>query len=287
VVLALLLLALGLRSSVDQAAEEEVTVEPSFALLLLASGVAFVAILVFARLVSGYDPTRDNLILASAFIPMLCPVVDRISQRNWRPLQGPGAGTTGSAVPFQHTMAISSLLAVLPVVLILAISLVIPLFAARGVLLYTPYFIIVLSKGLVALLRRSKFCLVLAAIVAVIHPLSVLHYQHSYHEHPTDYKSLAEQWLPMIEDTDFILVQPHWATTPIFYYLTEDRYRLVGADYSEAIDQHPDSRVWVLFLEGIPPSPEMAKVLEGCDQEKRVDALGIWAVLYHRKPSGY
>jgi hypothetical protein len=163
------------------------------------------------------------------------------------------------------------------------LSLFFPMFLSRGVLLYTPYLMLVLSKGLLALVRRTRLWIVVAAILAVIHPLSIVHYRHSNHEHPTDYKSLAERWMPMIEDNDLIFVQRHWATTPMFYYLARDRYFLVGANYAEEINRHPDSRVWVLSLEGIPMSSQMEKALQEYAQEKKLEALGIWTELYDRK----
>lgn len=160
------------------------------------------------------------------------------------------------------------------------------LFAPRGVLLYAPYSLLVLAKGLVALAHRTRLWVFFAAILVLIHPLSVLHYKSGHHEYPTDYKALAEKWGPEIENSDLVFVRRHDPiTTPIFYYLKADRYRFVGSNYAEEIDKHPDSRVWFLYAPGHPLTPEMEEALAGYYVEDTIDAFRIQAVLY-RKQNG-
>jgi len=175
------------------------------------------------------------------------------------------------------------LLATLPVCMTMAVSPAVHMFVPRGMFLFSPYLLLVLAQALVRLTRRSNLYWVLpAGLLLIAHPLSVLHFRHSHHEHPNDYQGLALKWTPEIDDSDLIFVARHWATTPIYYYLKGDRFHLVGRDYAEAIQEHPDARVWVLRFEEIPMRPEMKDALEGFEIRKTIEARWIRAVLYSR-----
>jgi hypothetical protein len=132
------------------------------------------------------------------------------------------------------------------------------------------------------LIQKNRFWLVLLLALGIIFSLSVVYYHSLIREPPVDYKGLAEQWIPEIEESDLIFVQRHWVTTPIFYYLRADRFNLVGYDYAEQIHQNPDSRVWVLSFPYVPMTPEMVEALKGFQASKELQALRIQAVLYSR-----
>jgi 4-amino-4-deoxy-L-arabinose transferase-like glycosyltransferase len=181
----------------------------------------------------------------------------------------------------------SALLALLPIAMLAAFLPIADLFASRGALVYTPYLLLVLSQGLVTLARRKRYWIVLAAILSIVFLLSVVYYRHSYHEHPEDYKALAKQWIPEIEDSDLIFVQRHWVTTPIFYYLDAGRYHFVGAHYPAAIRNHPGSRVWVVKIGALPSPEQMEEALGGYTAQKTIRARGsVRVVLYTEQATG-
>jgi hypothetical protein len=174
----------------------------------------------------------------------------------------------------------------LPVTIIAALSLITPLFIARGVLLFLPYFIIVLCRGLASLVRLHPVWITLVLLLTVTHIFSIRHWQNRLHS-PRDYKGLYEKWAPKIKPSDLIFIRRNWAMTPIFYYLKGSQYRFVGQNYSQEILKHPESRVWVLRLPGMNTVQELEDALAGYTPQDRVDAFNMWTVLYVKKPSIY
>jgi hypothetical protein len=177
-----------------------------------------------------------------------------------------------------------------PVSIIAAISVVNPIFIERGTLIFAPYLLIVLASGLATLMRRDRRWVAVALILAVIHGFSLLYFKSKPTWDP-DYKTLAEQWGPQIEDSDLIFVHGRghpndWLVAPIFYYLNAGRYHYVGRDFARAIQHHPHSRVWVLSFPPIPTEKEAVDALAGYQVRKRVDAQDIFAQLYVGKAPG-
>jgi uncharacterized membrane protein len=279
----LLLLAAGLGSDRERERVESTSVGPSWPMMAVGSVLAFLFILRMARFTYGYDPVRTRLVIASSVLPLLAAAGALIIERYWERagmLIASGIQRTSLLRVPKPLDSLSAFLVIFPTGMIAAVSMVVPFFASRGVMLFTPYLLFVLAQGMIALARHSKYWLVLAAVLAVIHPGSVLYYKNTRHERPTEYKGLAEQWIPQIEESDLIFVQPHWVTTPIFYYLDAERYRVYGSDYIAETRRHPDSRIWVLSFEGLPIPSDMAAALAGYEVRHKVEAFGIAATLY-------
>ena len=85
-------------------------------------------------------------------------------------------------------------------------------------------------------MRQDRRWIVVALIVAIIHGFSVVHIKSK----PSiiDYKVLAENWAPQIEDSDLIFVHGRghpadWLVAPIFYYLNARRYHFVGREFHQ------------------------------------------------------
>jgi hypothetical protein len=153
-------------------------------------------------------------------------------------------------------------------------------------MLFAPYLLIVLSSGLANLIYRDKRWVSVVVILVAIHCLSI---SQSEARNPyNDYKSLAEQWAPQIDDSDLILVHGRghpadWLVAPIFYYLNARRYHFVGRNFSKEIENHPRSRVWVLSFPEIPTEREVVDALTHYNLRKRVAAQNIFAQLYVNK----
>jgi hypothetical protein len=164
--------------------------------------------------------------------------------------------------------------------MILAISPVVPLFASRGILLFTPYLIVTAARGFVALVGRDLRWLAIGLVLAVVHPWSVYHF-HQRHTSPRDYKALARELAPRLRASDLIFVKGNdWQTTPIFYYLKADRYHFAGKDYSEEIGKQPAARVWAVTWVANQMPPDMIDALRDYHREEEIEVWGARAVLY-------
>ncbi len=276
---ALCLLACGLRERVEGDTETVIVPGLPSVVIMLAAIPTCVGILLFAGLAHLKGPAPTLLIVACGMAPPLLVLLDLMLRRYWSRLQDLGGLLYHRRVCPSSPCSLSSLLAMVPVALMAGVSLLIPVFASRTVLLFTPYLLVVLSRGLSSLIHQDRRWIALLAVVALMHFGSVLDYKQRLH-HPTDYKGLAEQWIPRIGDSDLIFVQRHWATTPIFYYLKADDYHFVGWDYSAETERNPDARVWVLSFEGLVNPDDMHSALEHYDPLDAIEALRVKAELY-------
>lgn len=84
----MLLLGFGRWSNREKESEDTVTAGPSSAVIALASVFAFLFILRLARFTYAFDADMTRLVVASAVVPMLLPIVYVLVRRNWRYLQG-------------------------------------------------------------------------------------------------------------------------------------------------------------------------------------------------------
>jgi 4-amino-4-deoxy-L-arabinose transferase-like glycosyltransferase len=252
---------------------------PSTILLAAAGIAAFIGILGFSRLAYDKEPNQTSLVLATGIIPLLLPIFSYLIEKYWLRLHKIYCILSEKVTLPPGFKSLSAMLAILPAAILLGVSLFTPLWAARTALIFTPYLMLILAVGLATLISANPRWAVLLLVLIVVFGISIGHFKQILH-HPTDYKGLAEQWIPQIEDSDIIFVQPNWVTTPIFYYLDADRYHVVGQEYLQVAQENPDSRIWVLSFEGMPMSTEEEDALRGYENTTRLDGLRISAALY-------
>jgi hypothetical protein len=286
-----LLLASALRRTGDgELADRQLTTDvrgygwpPRIATLV--TGILMAAsILLFAHVAKTLLPGRStHLVIASSVLPLALVVVDRLLCAYQDRLEGLHT-RVASEHPWSATLrSLCFLLAVLPVGVIAAISIFSPIFVQRGTAIFAPYLLVVLASGLATLLRRDRRWIALGVLLAIIHGLSLRYFKSKPPLY--DYKALAEQWVSHIDDSDLIFVHGRghpqdWAVAPIYYYLNARRYHYVGGDFVNAVQSHPQSRIWVLSLPPIPTEPEAVDALAGYEARNRLDAWGIFAQLY-------
>ncbi len=286
--LALLLLIMGLvaKRRWDIESNSNDISGPSLKQLALITAFAFICIMFAAKILIDVKPSKTYRILASGIIPLLIFLLIFLFHRYSANVHKIGVFLIKRkwlrGVPY----ALISFLAILPIIIIGVISLFIPFFASRHILIFTPYLLITLSRGIVYIsnkMRRFSLILFTAIVLFLVnsHYSSIEYYKNRLSS-PNDYKGLAKDWIPHIKNSDLIFVQPHYATTPIFYYLKADRYHFVGQNYTQEIRKFPESRVWVLSFEGIPPTKEMMANLVDYEPLMSIDALRIKAELYIR-----
>ncbi len=254
-------------------------------IVTLVVGILMAAsILLFAYVAKTLLPGRStHLVIASSALPLALVFVDAVLCAYRERLKGLHT-RVASEHPRPATLrALCVLLAVLPVGIVAAVSIFKPIFVQRGTAIFAPYLLIVLAGGLAILVRRDRRWIALAVMLGIIHGLSLRYFESKPPLH--DYKTLAERWVSHIEDSDLIFVHGRghpddfWVA-PIYYYLNARRYHYVGRDFVNAVQSHPQSRVWVLSLPPTPTEPEAVDALAGYDARNRVDAQGISAELY-------
>ena len=254
---------------------------PSSKIMVLTGFGIFLFIILFAKILHAKDPSRTILVMITGFIPLLLILVDFILKRYWTYLNILPDKIRLAFSYISHPMSLNTLAMFLPVIILAIVSIKNPLFIARGVLLFVPYLLIVLSRGLVSLIRRNSIWSTLIFILIIIHGFDVYHWQNRLHS-PRDYKELYDKLETRIKEDDIVFVQPSWAITAMFYYLKSDRYKIIGRDYSDAIEKGSGSRVWVLFLPKMPISQKLNNALRGFQPKEKVEAFNIWAVLYEK-----
>ena len=191
----------------------------------------------------------------------------------------------GIRVPGEPAFWLVVSLALLPLLVISVLSQLVPFFASRAMLLFTPFLLIVLASG-VSYFRRRRNRPSIAAFALLLVLLAPVHYSSVIFSFsragPADYKSLAADWLPRLRESDLIFLRRHWSTTPIFYYMRGRQYRFIAKNYSREISGNSQARVWVLSLQGVPPPKEMQRALAGLRRLDRIAAKGLAVELYGR-----
>jgi hypothetical protein len=278
-VLALVLLGLGVKAGRLSVAEATQMQEPPGWLMLCAAFVAIVAINLFAVLAHAKAPGRTLYILSTNTVPVALTVMGLLTDHQWCNLRDSIVLRSAKLRLWKCFYSVSVTLTLVPVAALLAISVVVPIFAAQTALMFTPYLLVTLGSGVAWVIRYNRWWFVLILVLAAMHSLSVVHYKQRLH-HPVDHKSLAQKWIPHIRETDLIFTQKHYVATPIFYYVSADRYRFVGRDYGAEISKNPGSRIWVLSFEGLDSTKEMKDALAGWKPLLSVEALRAKAVLY-------
>jgi hypothetical protein len=250
-------------------------------LLYTAVALAFVSIEAFALITKQRQSEftwlapRTGVIIACGIIPFMTLVADFITRRRYLLIQWFKA-RVGAPL---GSIWLVAFLALVPVGLLALISMVIPLMADRTVSIFAPYLMLIISMGAIHLYRmRPAYGLVVVALIG-LNIAGFLEYRKQLHS-PTDYSALASQVVPKAKPGDLWFVFRHWAVTPIYYYLDSESYKFIGHDHAEAIEEHPDARVWVLGFEGLPPPLKVMAPLNGHNKQARVEARGIYADLY-------
>jgi 4-amino-4-deoxy-L-arabinose transferase-like glycosyltransferase len=151
-------------------------------------------------------------------------------------------------------------LAVIPFVVLVAVSRFKPIFNARGMLLVSPYLLLVLTWGIVYLSRFR------VAVVALLIVLGVGVYSGSKdYQHMSagraNYRAFAAVLAPQIDKADLVFIHPSWYSTPTFYYLNSGWDRYVGQNYQAASKQARHARIWALLFYDETMPKQMAEAL--------------------------
>ena len=170
------------------------------------------------------------------------------------------------------------ILALVPTFSIFIVSMLKPMVASRALLIFVPYFLLVVAAGLGSL-RRIALAVPAGLAMAAFFAVSIVHFR-SMPSSLRDYQGLAQAIEARLQPEDLIFVTARdWQMTPIFYYL--DKSRLVARNYAEAVEGRGNRRVWVVIFDRT-KTKEMLRALNQFTLAQEVAAFNGRARLYTR-----
>jgi 4-amino-4-deoxy-L-arabinose transferase-like glycosyltransferase len=261
---------------------------PSSKAWLLAAALATIAIMLFVWVAKTFAKPPNPTLRTSELmivVPFLLALGAILVQRNWQRL------TSWRTALVDNRFVIGDqglvlILTVLPFLALSVISVVKPIFNARGLLPLAPYLLLVLSAGIVRVARRPIPAIALLAALGIQNYSGLKAYSH-VSAGRADYKTFAEALLPQIGASDLVFLHPEFYSTPLFYYMNSNWDRVVGRDYEAAVHDKPQAKIWVLWFYNYEPElpKPMQDALSGYHVVQTVEAPGGEAVLY--VPSGF
>ena len=283
--LALLLLGFSVlaRKTKTPATQVDEPRAPTRIVLGIATVASCVVILFAVNAAAAVFPHKTTLLRSTVLLPLAACAFAwsvqffaerRASRFLWLPRVG---------LHLEHDRLLVILMATVPVSLIAALSLLVPFFAPRAMLLFTPFLLILLAYGVSFVTTKKRKASrvgagVLLVLLGIAHTTSVR--SSLSFPGPADYKTAALGLLDDLEASDWIFLRRHWATTPIFYYLKGEESRFIADDYAGAVRRRPSARIWVIR----PDYLQMPKLIEDALRDKRqsdsIVAHGVRVDLY-------
>jgi hypothetical protein len=272
-VASLYLIRLGLSAPPAEGDAKDPSPAPSMGpLALAAAGVSILMV----GLAAIANVRQDELVMLSV-VPLVALAIPRAVGSLRRGLAR-FESVEGLLRRGRHLTGVVPLQAVVPTLLLFAVSFHVALTAPRAFAIFVPYLLIVIAAGVLAVPRRL---VVIAVLIVGFGTSAVL--LRSVPVSPRDYQGLARAMQAEMQPDDLVFLPPaHWAFTPMSFYL--DHRRLVAGNYANALRRDPRSRVWVLSLANEQPTIEMANALAGYRVAGEVTALKAAAVLYAPAP---
>jgi hypothetical protein len=281
-VLSLLLLARGLirlTQRYHEAAVPQDLAGPSPSMLTAAAIVSCVAVLAATVLFHDKEPGRTLLHLSTMTIALVpLGIVMRLGRAQLIRVEP----SPQHYAPRRRDWPLIVWLAVGPALFVALVTLSVrPFLASRGMVVYSPYLLMVLAAGVVAV-ARARFGTALVTAIAI--PLAVGHVvsaRDSYKKTTVqDYEGLAAQWVTELQDQDVVFAPKDWETAPVYYFLDLRRYRFVGRDFDAYVQRWRPARVWVLLPEDAPIPEDIVRSLRGFTRARVLRAPRLQAQLH-------
>lgn len=234
----------------------------------------------FAR----FAPPRDRIdatpLWAIAAMPLVLGLLSTPLERRLARATVAPKGLVARIAAFGIPM--SWVLAVVPFVCMVLVSSARGAFVARGTIVFTPFLLLAVAHGLIALTRVRWLGLTSIALVLALHVASVRYIQRA-ESSPRDYRGLAAQLASKLAPSDRILVKNDFSSPPLIYYLRDFEAQLVHRDYAATIAASPQvSRVWLPHAdEHTTPTP-MLDAVAGLVPTDVLRAPGLSATAYER-----
>lgn len=259
---------------------------PGYKTWLAAAIFAAAVILVFVSFARAFaHPPNNSLRITEAMLvlPFLMAASGSLVNLRWTQLSGlcrrlwPSRWMDGK-------LALVYVQAFVPFALLSLLCIRRPVLNARGLMILTPYLLLCLAVGIVAVARERRLLQAfLVLMLGALHITSMVSYL-PRSASPVNYRLLAQKLVAEVHPADIILIKRNWRDTPILYYLPEDRFHLAELSQASAVLSRPATdRVWVLqFYPPILRSPADS-TLGDFQVETVLEIYGARAVLYSQR----
>ena len=201
----------------------------------------------------------------------------------------------GYVVPFvprwvrpPRPFELSTVLCTVPAAIVLVLSTIVPLVDDKYFLLFTPFLLVLVAEGVATLLATARGVASRIAVMATLGLVTLLlvnsiRFYRGVDATPIDFRGLASQLRPELNESDQVLVFKHYAMTPLFYYLGLDPSRYVGTNHA-AVRQSGPGRFWLISLRDteIPDPKSFQEAASGCVLTQTLTARRIRAERYER-----
>ncbi|HET9530033.1 MAG TPA: glycosyltransferase family 39 protein [Blastocatellia bacterium] len=222
---------------------------------------------------------RHFIMMLTGCIPMLALGMPSVLCRI---ISMPKAAFLCRANIFAGPRSLMFLLAFLPALIVFALSFIFPLLASRLFLLFTPFLLILIAGGVSRYSPKLGHAVSVCVVILALHVTSAAYFRLTPSD-SRDYQELAQKVKGAIEQQDLIFVhRASWRTTPIFYYLRKGEYRLIADGFQSAVENNPQSRVWLILLDEKQPTEQMRSALTGFTLEQTITARGGKGLLFVR-----
>jgi hypothetical protein len=177
--------------------------------------------------------------------------------------------------------------ALLPLVILGLTAILVPCLAPRGLLILTPFYLMLAARGLFALTSSRAARATILVFLLGTSAISVYDFA-LRSTSPRDFHGLAEGMNPLLKPNDLVFVRNAWWSQALHYYLPPDRTRTAPfTDLNNAINEGSDTlprRFWIVVfdtdesLEG--KLTTYRHKTSGHLPQNRVSALAAEAILF-------
>lgn len=138
--------------------------------------------------------------------------------------------------------------AILPVLALLLLSMARPTLVARARLVFAPFYLLLIARGLGALRLTAIRANAITATATIVLLGCWSTYQYAtIANSPRDYQSLAMAIRPLLQPNDLVVIENGWWAQPLHYYLPPDLVRTFGSvAAAERVDKTSGARLWVV-----------------------------------------
>jgi 4-amino-4-deoxy-L-arabinose transferase-like glycosyltransferase len=249
----------------------------SFFLSLVAAAVSTSCLMsVFAVWVPQRSASRLAL-LSCAFLPLALAAGFAVV---WRLLQRFPSERRCHRAP--NNLRLIELFATIPILLMLAVSVLRGVFVARGTILFLPYLMISMAAGMAAMRRLHPLGTISIVATLLILVASSRHFALAAGS-PRDYAGLARELRGALRPDDVVFLRKDYRAPPFLYYFDGLHHQFVASDYDKTIRSGYVHRVWVVIWENALPHAPMMAALAGYHRSGQVrGAESATAVLFER-----
>ncbi|MGC2112242.1 MAG: glycosyltransferase family 39 protein [Candidatus Korobacteraceae bacterium] len=219
---------------------------------------------------------RDTELMIA--LPSLLAILGFVVQKSWPRI------TACLHIDFlTGDRALIWMLAVAPFVALSLISLFKPIFNARGMLLLSPYLVLVLAAGIAYFDRQHFVVVILLAVIGAAHFAGFREYSRMSAGR-ADYKAFVAVLSPRVETEDVVFLNPEFYSTPLMFYMNSGWDRIVGRNFDAVSHDKRNARIWALWFYNYEPElpKSMEEALSSYHPVQTVEAPGGQATLYVR-----